>query len=68
MVSIDGLKEAIHNSGITMTALSEKAGMERYTLYNRLNGVGEFTASEISGISTALRLSPEEREAIFFAN
>lgn len=67
MVSIEKLKEAIHESGITITALAKKSGIERYTLYNRLNGVGEFTASEISGISMALRLTKDEREAIFFA-
>lgn len=68
MVSIERLKKAIDDSGITITALSEKSGIERATLYNRFNGVGEFTASEITGIVKALRLTNEEREYIFFAD
>lgn len=68
MVSIERLQNAIKESGITMTALSAKSGIERATLYNRLNGVGEFTASEITGIVSALRLTTDERERIFFAN
>lgn len=67
MVSIERLQKAISDSGITMTALSAKSGIERATLYNRLNGVGEFTASEITGIVKALRLTNAEREQIFFA-
>ena len=68
MVDIAELKKSIEDIGITMVALSQKAGIERMTLYNRLNGVGEFTASEIYGLSHALRLTNEERERIFFAD
>lgn len=68
MVDLRKLDETIKNSGIKMTALSEKSGISRQTLYNRLDGIGEFTASEIVGITNALRLSQEEREAIFFAH
>ena len=68
MVDLRKLDETIKNSGIKMIALSEKSGISRQTLYNRLDGIGEFTASEIVGITNALRLSQEEREAIFFAH
>lgn len=67
-VDIDELKTSISKSGISMTKLSQKANINRNTLYNRLNGVGEFTASEIGGIAYALRLSESERDAIFFAH
>lgn len=67
MVNLKKLNETIKESGITMTALSRKSGVSRQTLYNRLDGVGEFTASEIVGVTAALRLSQEERESIFFA-
>ena len=67
MVNLKKLDETIRESGITMTALSKKSGVSRQTLYNRLDGVGEFTASEIVGVTAALRLSKDEREAIFFA-
>lgn len=67
MVSMGLLKKTIADSGITMTALALKSGIERATLYNRLNGVGEFTASEIEGLSDALKLKTSERNSIFFA-
>jgi hypothetical protein len=66
MPNIELLKERISDSGITMVALSRKAGIVRETLYNRLSGVGEFTASEIVGLSDALKLTKAEREVIFF--
>lgn len=66
MPNIELLKEKIEDSGMTMVALSRKSNIVRETLYNRLAGVGEFTASEIVGLSEALRLSKSEREEIFF--
>lgn len=65
-VNIEALQEEIEQSGVSMTALAKNSDMKRVTLYNRLNGVGEFTASEIAGIAHALRLSNKQRDAIFF--
>jgi DNA-binding phage protein len=50
-----------------MVAISEKSGIKRETLYQRLKGSGEFTASEIVGLVNALRLNKTQREAIFFS-
>ena len=66
MTDIERLKKCISDSGITMTALAEKSGMQRVTLYNRLAGVGQFTVDEMIGLSSALRLSKSERDDIFF--
>ena len=52
---------------MTMKAVSEKSGIVRETLYNRLNGIGEFTASEIVGLSKALNLTIKERDSIFLS-
>lgn len=68
MVNIELLKQVINESGITMTALAKKANITRETIYNRLNGIGEFTASEIVGMTKALNLSGARRDEIFFAN
>lgn len=65
MVNIDLLKKTIEDRGMPITKLSEKSGIDRFTLYNRFKGRGEFTASEIVGITNALRLSAEERDNIF---
>lgn len=66
-MNIEKLREAIKDSGITMKALSEKTGIARPTLYNRLDGIGEITVSEMQRLAEAMRLTDEEKEQIFFA-
>lgn len=67
MVDIAKLKNAIEDSGMTMIALASKSNILRATLYNRLAGQGDFTASEIEHLSDALHLNADQRDAIFFA-
>ena len=66
MTDLTLLKQKIIDSGFRRDFIAEKAGMETHTLYRRLTGVGEFTASEILGLSKALNLKASERNAIFF--
>lgn len=65
MPNIEELKTKIKDSGMTITAISKKSGINRATIYNRLNGRGEWTASEMTSISTVLGLSPDEKLSIF---
>ena len=65
MPNINLLKTKISESGIKMTILSEKTGISRETLYNRLNENGEFKASEIVALTSSLNLTKEERDKIF---
>ena len=67
MSDIELLKERISDSGMTMVSVAKKAGISRVTLYNRLNGKGEFIAPEIVGLTKALNLSKTDRENIFFS-
>ena len=67
MVDLKKLRSTIDESGLKINALSDKAGINRATLYKRLSGQGEFTVSEISGLCEVLRLSASDRERIFFA-
>lgn len=67
MVDLQALKNIIDDSGITMVAIAQKTGIGRVTLYNRFNGIGEFTASEIQSLSDVLHLSNSERNRVFFA-
>lgn len=66
MPDIALLKEKIGDSGMTMVAVSAKSGILRETLYNRLNGKGEFLASEIVGLTKTLGLTKTDRDKIFF--
>ena len=64
MPDIKMLKDKITDSGMTVKAVAEKSGILRETLYNRLKGVGEFTASEIVSLSNVLNLSQSERDDV----
>lgn len=67
MTDTQMLRDAIKESGVTLTYISEKMGIARESLYNKLNGSSEFKASEIAKLSSLLHLSVETREQIFFA-
>jgi plasmid maintenance system antidote protein VapI len=61
------LREKFRESGMSVTAIAEKSGILRETLYNRINGDADFKASEIDALTRVLDLTKEERDAIFFA-
>lgn len=65
MVDLKRLNAIIEESGMKLDVISKKAGMKPYTLSRRLAGHGEFTASEIAGVTRALRLKMSERNEIF---
>lgn len=65
MVNLSMLKEKIEESGMTIVSIAEKAGLSRETIYNRLKGKGEFTASEIVNLTDILHLSKSDRDDIF---
>lgn len=68
MTDIELLKDKIKESGLKVVSIAEKSGILRETLYNRLNGRGEFTASEIVSLSNVLGLTRAERDKIFLSS
>ena len=68
MTDVELLTAKIDESGMTVTAIAKKSGIKRATFYNRLKGVGEFTASEIVKLSTVLRLTKTDRDKIFLSS
>lgn len=67
MTDFELLEEKIEEMGITIVKLCDRAEINRTTFYNRMNGIGEFTASEIDGLTKALRLTKKQRDDIFFS-
>ena len=61
------LELIISDSGMTMVSLAEKSGILKETLYNKMRGISEFKASEIAALTRVLKLTSEQRDAIFFA-
>jgi len=68
MVNINKLKGKIVENGLTVEALAEKLGVDRSTLYRKLNAEGEtFTIKDANMICKALELNIHEATAIFFS-
>ena len=68
MVNINKLKGKIVENGLTVEALAEKLGVDRSTLYRKLNAEGEtFTIKDANMICKALELNIQEATAIFFS-
>lgn len=68
MTDTEKLKDAIDKSGIKLDAILNATGIKSYaTLRGRINNETEFTASEICAITELLRITPDQRDAIFFA-
>lgn len=68
MTNADLLEIALIKCKISKKELAEHIGISHQALYNKLNNVAEFKASEIFKISELLNLSGSERESIFFAH
>lgn len=64
MENVELLREKINNSGMTVTAIADKSGILRETLYNRMKS-GNFYASEITALTRVLHLARKERDVIF---
>ncbi len=68
MVNVNKLKGKIVECEMTVSDLASIVGIDKATLYRKLNGNGEsFTIKEADIISKKLRLTVEEVNAIFFS-
>lgn len=67
MADIAMLKAKIEESGMSIPTIARRAGMKAHTLHRRLDGLGDFSASEIVGLSKALKLKISERNEIFLS-
>ena len=64
MANVELLRQTMKDSGMTVSAIAEKSGICRETLYNRMNS-GDFYASEIVSLTRVLGLSKKEIDDIF---
>lgn len=68
MVNVNKLKGKIVERGMTMAELAQKIGIDRSTLYRKLNSEGkDFTIEEADLISKELQLTYIEVNSIFFS-
>lgn len=67
-MNVNKLKGKIVENGLNVTLLAEKIGIDRATLYRKLNDRGErLTIKEANAIVEILDLTEEESTAIFFS-
>ena len=68
MPNMNKLKGRIIESGLTIPKVAEKIGMERATLYRKLENEGRtMLIKDANQIIEALELTPDEAMAIFFS-
>lgn len=65
-MNMELLQKKIDESGLKNYFIAEKVGIDRGSLYNKLNGKTEFTMTEIIKLCEVLRLSDSEKVKIFF--
>lgn len=62
------LGEKIRQSGYKLQFLAEKCGLDRSTLYKKIQNQSEFKQTEISALIELLKLSDADCNRIFFAD
>lgn len=60
------LQNKIDASGMTITAICDKASITRASFYNKITGKREWKASELKKICDTLNMTKEEFNVIFF--
>lgn len=60
------LKEVINDSGRKLESIASVIGIDRASLYNKLNGITEFKVSEINSLCDTLHLDAKTKMLIFF--
>lgn len=66
-MNINKLKGKITENGMNVEKLAELIGIDRSSMYRKLNNFERITIGEANRIKTALDLTDEEANNIFFA-
>ena len=67
MVNVNKLRGRIVEAGKTVTELAEDIGVDKATLYRKLNNPEMITLKEATVIAKSLALSADDAMAIFFS-
>ena len=67
-INVNKLKGKIIENGLTVSALAEKIGVDRATLYRKMSNNGDtMLVKDANNIAAALKLTADEAMAIFFS-
>ena len=68
-VNVNKLKAKMVERGLNVSQVAEKIGIDRSSLYRKLNNQGEtLTVKEAKAIVKVLNITPREAASIFFGN
>lgn len=69
MTNTKQLRKAIQKAGLKISVIMEALQIKSYTtMRDKINNVKCFTIKEVEILCELLRLTPEQREQIFFTN
>ena len=63
----NAFRAKVVGAGMTLSSLAAEIGISPATLNRKMSGDSDFTRLEIQHIRMILRMTPEEADAIFFA-
>lgn len=66
-MDVNKLKGKIVEKGMNIETVAERIGVDRSSLYRKLNNFEKITIGEANRLKDVLALSDEEANAIFFA-
>lgn len=66
-MNFDMLNEKIKASGLKQCVIAKACNLTPQGFYNKISGAREFKHSELVALCEVLRLTPKEREKIFFS-
>jgi len=67
MTDSKALRDWIYKSGLKLKAIAAEIGITPYSLQKKIDNESEFKASEIAVFVNVFRMTPRDRDAIFFA-
>lgn len=66
MVNTEALKNAVSKSGLKMSAIAKKMGIDRATLYRKSRNVTDFSVSEIETFCRVVGVTTKAEKAEIF--
>ena len=67
-MNVKKLKSKMTEKGLNVEKLAQQIGVDRSSLYRKLNNAEKITIGEASRMKDVLEMTPEEATLIFLAN
>lgn len=67
-MNVNKLKGKITEKGLSVEKLAQQIGVDRSSLYRKLNNAEKITIGEATRMKDVLEMTPEEATLIFLAN